>query len=138
MTGVQTCALPISALIIWQTGVNDGVNDVALSRFETTLRSTIDAVRRANVELILVGQHYTARLAENQHYMAIGRAMERVAREKAIAFVDRFAAMRLLVQARGKEDMLSDDNFHLNDNGYRCMAEHVGKMIMEGLRTGNM
>ena len=33
--------------------------------------------------------------------------------------------------------MLSDDNFHLNDYGYRCMAEQIGKMIVEGLRAGS-
>lgn len=124
-------------LIVWQTGVNDGTHDVALTRFETVMRSTIDAVRRANVEMIIVGQQYTTRLAESGHYLAIGRAMERVAREKGIAYVDRFANMRAIVQARGKEDMLSEDNFHLNDFGYRCMAEQIGKVIVEGLKAGN-
>ena len=123
--------------LIWQTGVNDGVNDVAVTRFETSMRSTIDAARRTGVELLIVGQHYTSRLADNPHYNAIGRAMERIAREKGVALVDRFAAMRAIVTARGKEDMLADDNFHLNDYGYRCMAEQIGKSVIEGLRAGS-
>ena len=124
--------------ILWQTGVNDGTNDIPLTRFESVLRSTIDVVRRSNVEMALVGQQYTARLASNPHYTAIGRGMERIAREKGIAYVDRIASMQAAVTARGKEDMLYSDNFHLNDLGYRCMAEQVSKTIVEGLRTGNM
>ena len=126
------------AFILWQTGVNDGMHDIPVTRFETVLRSTIDAVRRANVEMAIVGQQYTSNLASNPHYNAIGRAMERVAREKGIAFVDRFAAMQAIVAARGKEDMLYSDNFHLNDQGYRCMAEQVARTIVEGLKAGNM
>ncbi len=125
------------AYVIWQTGVNDGMHDIPVTRFETVLRSTIDTARRAGVEMTLVGQQYTTRLADNPHYNAIGRSMERVAREKGIAYVDRFAAMRAIVAARGKEDMLFEDNFHLNDFGYRCMAEQIGKSIVEGLKAGS-
>lgn len=127
------------AFLIWQAGVNDGMHDVAVTRFESVLRSTIDATRRAGVEMSLVGQQYTAKLAEEPHYTAIGRSMERIAREKGIAFIDRFSAMRVLVAANGgSEEMLADDNFHLNDYGYRCMAEHIAKSIIEGLKAGNM
>ena len=123
--------------LVWQVGVNDGMNDTPVTRFESVLRSTIDATRRANVEMLLVGQQYTAKLAANAHYTAIGRSIERVAREKGVAYVDSFAAMRAMVAVRGKEDMLSDDNFHLNDFGYRCLAEQIGKVIVDGLRAGN-
>ncbi len=123
------------AFLLWQTGVNDGMNDISVTRFESVLRSTIDAARRGGIEMSLVGQQYTAVLAENPHYNAIGRSMERIAREKGVTLIDRFSAMRSLVQARGKQDMLADDNFHLNDYGYRCMAEQIGKSIAEGLRA---
>jgi lysophospholipase L1-like esterase len=43
--------------------------------------------------------------------------------------------MKARTQARGAEDMLSADGFHLNDFGYRCMAEHIATAILSRLPT---
>ena len=33
--------------------------------------------------------------------------------------------MRQLAEISGREDMIGPDSLHMNDRGYRCMAEQV-------------
>jgi acyl-CoA thioesterase-1 len=47
--------------------------------------------------------------------------------------VDRFHAMRALQGERGDTYYLARDNLHLNDVGYRCMAEQLARAIVGGL-----
>ena len=56
-----------------------------------------------------------------------------MARKDRVPLVRRFEAMRYLADARKARGYLSGDQFHLNDLGYRCMAEHVARAITVGL-----
>jgi hypothetical protein len=61
------------------------------------------------------------------------KTIEEVARKSRVPLVRRYEAMRFMA-GRAKDDVyLSRDHFHLNDLGYRCMAEHVARAVTVGL-----
>jgi len=47
--------------------------------------------------------------------------------------VNRFGAMADLAKRNGETAYLAPDKFHLNDLGYRCMAEYAARAIAAGI-----
>jgi lysophospholipase L1-like esterase len=41
--------------------------------------------------------------------------------------------MRFIVQRHANLQLMASDNFHLNDLGYHCMAEHVAHALIVSL-----
>ena len=41
--------------------------------------------------------------------------------------------MQFILQTRADLQLMSRDNFHLNDLGYQCMAEHVAHAVIAGV-----
>lgn len=122
-------------LLIWQVGTSDGVSGTPVAEFEATLHQTLKQLRSERIDVLLVGMQWTRRLEESWHYKEISEALDRVATSESVPLVRRFEAMKARTQARGAEDMLSADGFHLNDFGYRCMAEHIATAILSRLPT---
>ncbi len=68
---------------------------------------------------------WTRKLASNEAYAQVREATARVARREGVGLVSRYDAMRQLAEISGREDMIGPDSLHMNDRGYRCMAEQV-------------
>jgi acyl-CoA thioesterase I len=60
-------------------------------------------------------------------------AVAEVAREAEVLLVDRFQFMKKLQREHGDRLLLSADNLHMNDEGYRCLAEQLAATIMKAL-----
>ena len=56
-----------------------------------------------------------------------------MARDTSVLLVDRFQFMRKLQHERGDRFYLSTDNLHMNDEGYRCLAEQLATTIIAAL-----
>lgn len=52
------------SLTIWQTGVNDALEEVPIEQFEETLRQGIDVLHGNNVDVILMDMQYYQRPLE--------------------------------------------------------------------------
>ena len=122
-------------VVVWQVGTNDALSRVSVSQFERTLSSTIGWLRRRQVDVIVVGAQYAPQAADQSHFLAIARALERVTTARHVAISRRYAAMRFIARS-GKHILISDDGLHLNDTGYRCMAEHVAQALIASLERG--
>lgn len=120
-------------LVIWQVGTNDALARVEVDRFTESLDETVLWLKSHNIDVVLVDPQYTASLARNEYYGQIVKAIENVARKDRVPLVRRFEAMRYLAGERKARGYLATDQFHLNDLGYRCMAEHVARAITVGL-----
>jgi acyl-CoA thioesterase I len=120
-------------LVIWQVGTNDALARVEVERFSSSLDETVTWLKSHNIDVVLVDPQYTASLARNEYYGQIVKAIEQVARKDRVPLVRRFEAMRYLAGERKSRGYLASDQFHLNDLGYRCMAEHVARAITVGL-----
>lgn len=123
-------------LVIWQVGTNDALARVDLESFAQSVQDTIRWIVSHRIDVVLVDPQYTASLARDAHYNDVVKAIRDVAGRDGVPLVQRYESMRYLAgQAARKPggSYLSKDQFHLNDLGYRCMAEHVARAITVSL-----
>ncbi|HZB39034.1 MAG TPA: SGNH/GDSL hydrolase family protein [Beijerinckiaceae bacterium] len=117
-------------LVIWQVGTNDALARVDIDSFSQNLDDTIKWIMSHRIDVVLVDPQYTASLARDDHYGQIVKTIHDVARKDGVPLVLRYEAMRYLSsQPTASGRYLARDQFHLNDLGYRCMAEHVARAI---------
>ena len=72
-------------------------------------------------------------LPATPNYIAIRDSLQKIAAEENILYVRRYDAMRFIAQTRANLQLMAGDNFHLNDLGYQCMAEHVAHAVIVSL-----
>ena len=123
-------------LVIWQVGTNDALARVDLESFAQSVQDTIRWIVSHRIDVVLVDPQYTASLARDAHYNEVVKAIRDVAGRDRVPLVQRYESMRYLSgQASRKPggSYLAKDQFHLNDLGYRCMAEHVARAITVSL-----
>lgn len=120
-------------LIVWQVGTNDAMRHVDVGRFKTCIKTTLSWLAERRIDVVLIDPQFGEQLTRDAHYEKTVRAVAEVARESHVLLVDRFEAMRELQRERGDTFYLTPDNLHLNDRGYRCMAEQLARNIVGGL-----
>jgi acyl-CoA thioesterase-1 len=126
-------ALKNPDLVLWQLGPNVALARIPPRDFEDTVRSTIRWLKENRIDVVLVGVQYTVRLARDANYVAIRDSLQKIAAEENILYVRRYDAMRFIAQTRANLQLMAGDNFHLNDLGYQCMAEHVAHALIVSL-----
>jgi acyl-CoA thioesterase-1 len=120
-------------LVLWQLGTNDALARVPVDEFENTVRSTIAWLKENKIDIVLVGLQYTPRFARDGNYTAVRDALLKIASDEKILYVRRYSAMQFIARARAAASMVSQDDLHLNDLGYRCMAEHIAQAVIANL-----
>jgi acyl-CoA thioesterase I len=120
-------------LVIWQVGTNDALRHVDLDKFKNCLKTTLAALAAMGVDVVLINPQYGQVLIQDAYYQQIVAAIGDVARDAGVLIVDRFDAMRELQRKRGDRFYLSADSLHMNDVGYRCMAEQLVRAIIGSL-----
>ncbi|HRY04415.1 MAG TPA: SGNH/GDSL hydrolase family protein, partial [Beijerinckiaceae bacterium] len=119
-------------LVLWQLGTNDALSRVPPEQFEATVRSTIAWLKADKIDVVLVGLQYTPKLARDKNYEEIRDTLFKISAQEGVLYIRRYDAMRFISQARAAP-VLAQDDFHLNDLGYRCMAEHVAQAVIANL-----
>jgi lysophospholipase L1-like esterase len=119
-------------LVVWQVGTNDALARVDTDTFTDALDDTLNWLKSHDVDVVLVDPQYTASLARDDYYTGIVKGIEGIARKQGVPVVRRFEAMRYLAGQR-KARSQRGEQFHLNELGYRCMAEHVALAITVSL-----
>lgn len=120
-------------LVLWQLGTNDALSRIPPDDFEATVRETVRWLKAQNIDVVLVGMQYVPRFSRDPGYSAIRRVLRKIAAEENVLYVRRYEAMLFIEHARVNEHLMAPDQFHLNDLGYRCMAEHVARAVIISL-----
>jgi lysophospholipase L1-like esterase len=120
-------------LVVWQIGTNDAVGRADIDELKVNLARTLQWLARNHIDVVLIDPQFTSRLAADDHYTHVVRAIEEVAKQERVLLVHRFSAMADLAKQKGEGALLAGDRFHLNDLGYRCMAEYAARAIVAGL-----
>ncbi len=120
-------------LVIWQVGTNDAIARVEEEDFAEVLRATLKWLAANRVDVVLIDPQYSDRVASDEHYTAIVKTITDVARGERVLVVHRFDAMADLAKQKPVKAYLASDRFHLNDLGYRCMAEYAARAIVAGI-----
>jgi lysophospholipase L1-like esterase len=126
-------ALSKPDLVLWQLGTNDALARVPLDELEETVKSTVDWLKGDKIDVVLVGMQYTSRFAKDKNYFAVRDLLQKIATDENILYIRRYDAMQFIAKTRANLQMMSHDNFHLNDLGYHCMAEHVAHAVIVSL-----
>ncbi|MBM3608418.1 MAG: SGNH/GDSL hydrolase family protein [Alphaproteobacteria bacterium] len=130
---ISEAALVRPDLILWQLGTNDALARIPINQFAETVRSTVRLLRKSNMDVVLVGLQYTPRYARDEHYKAVRMKLQSIAAEENLLYVRRFQAMEFIARTQSNQQMMAEDNFHLNDLGYQCMAEHIAQAVIGSL-----
>jgi acyl-CoA thioesterase I len=120
-------------LVIWQVGTNDAMHHVAMDGFKSCVTKTLAWLKEQNVDVILINPQYGYSLVKDPYYEEVVAAIATIARDEQILLIDRFDTMRTLQRVRGPHFNLSTDDIHMNDEGYRHLAEHVAGTIVQAL-----
>lgn len=120
-------------LVVWQVGTNDAIRHVEIGGFKTCLKNTLAWLAARRIDVVLIDPQFGEELSKDAHYEKMVQAVAEVARESHVLLVDRYEAMRELQRERGDTFYLTRDNLHMNDRGYRCMAEQLARNIVGGL-----
>lgn len=120
-------------LVVWQVGTNDAMARVAEDEFTKLLSETIEWLKSKRVDVVIIDPQYVERLANDTHYNLIVQKITDVARASRVLLVHRYSAMADLSRKKSNASYLAADRFHLNDLGYRCMAEYAARAIVAGL-----
>ncbi len=120
-------------LVVWQVGTNDALARVDVDAFAQSLDESIRWIQSHKIDVVLIDPQYTASLAKDDYYGQVVKTVQEVARKDRVPLVLRYEAMRYLASQKAGGSYLARDQFHLNDLGYRCMAEHVGRAIAVAL-----
>ena len=120
-------------LVIWQVGTNDALRHVALNDFTKCLGKALAWLKQQQIDVVLINPQYGQALVKDPYYEEVVAAIATIAREQRVPLVDRFDTMRKLQRERGRYFDLAGDNLHMNDEGYRHLAEHVAAIIIKSL-----
>ncbi len=128
------------AMVIWQTGVNDAIQDVGFEEFRETLMRGVRDIKAAGIDVVLVNQQYYPRSERVAGYGEYLRIMREVAAAEQVPLFRRYAIMKHLVVSKQhtSEELLAPDNFHLNDLSYGCLADLMADAIEERLKAGRV
>ena len=124
-------------LVLWQVGTNDALSRIPVSDFSETVSRTLKWLKKMDVDVVIVGMQFTKPLSRDAHYRLLKDALKQVAQEENVPLIKRYEAMQHIDQTRAKLSLMSSDELHLNDLGYRCMAEHVASGIMTSVSPGD-
>lgn len=130
---IDEAALVRPDLVLWQLGTNDALARIPAADFALTVRKTVRMLRQKNMDVVLVGLQYTPRYARDDHYVAIRNILKDIATQEGLLYVRRYQAMEFIARNKANQQMMAEDNFHLNDLGYQCMAEHVAQAVIGSL-----
>ena len=123
-------------LVVWQVGTNDALSHVAIDRFRNCLKSTLAWLKERNIDVVLINPQYGQALVEDTYYEQVVNTIANIARESQVLLVDRYGAMRKLDFGNSRPIDLSSDNLHMNDEGYRRLAEQLTDTIVADLPRG--
>ena len=122
-------ALERPTLVLWQVGTNDALARVPVDEFSQTVRDHVRWMKSHEIDVVLVGLQYTPKSVRDEHYHAIRKALSELAEQEGVLLVRRYDAMEFIARAKGAP-VLTEDDLHLNDLGYRCMAEHIAHALV--------
>jgi acyl-CoA thioesterase I len=120
-------------LVVWQVGTNDAMARADINELKINLARALQWLARNHIDVVLIDPQFTERVAHDEHYTNVVHAIEDVARQERVMLVHRFSAMADLAKQQGETSILASDRFHLNDLGYRCMAEYAAGAIVAGI-----
>lgn len=122
-------------LVLWQLGTNDALRHVGLAAFDATVEDGLAYLRSRGVDVVLIDPQFFPLIDGSAAYAAVVDNIADLAARADIPLLRRFAAMKAWATLPPdiRRPMLSPDNFHMNDQGYGCLAEVLAEALARRL-----
>lgn len=118
-------------LVIWQSGTNDIINDIPLTRFIAEHRAGIARLKAGGADLLLLETQWSPRVIGKPGHLDYIHALRQLADAMDVPLLRRFDMMAYWLDARrmSAASMLADDQFHMCDASYLCLARQIATAI---------
>lgn len=120
-------------LVLWQVGTNDALAQVPVEEFQASVSNMVRWLKDHNVDVILIGLHYTKNLAKDPHYQAIRASLRSIAVAEHVPRVGRYETMEVVSRMQREAGQPSASDFGQTEAGYNCMAQYLARTIAVGL-----
>jgi acyl-CoA thioesterase-1 len=120
-------------LVLWQVGTSDALAYVPVEDLKTTITDAVRWLKDHRIDVVLVGLHYSSRMAQDPGYQAIREMIRQVGDAEKVLRIRRYEAAELILQAQSIEERNQTNEFAQTEAGYTCMAEYVARAITSGV-----
>jgi acyl-CoA thioesterase I len=119
-------------LVIWQTGTNDPLRDVPLSRFIEETRDVIQRMKATGIEVILMEPQDCRMLRALPVSQAYREAVRSLGEQMNVPVIRRFDLVKSWLAAGEvtEAQLMSPDGLHMADEGYARLAAEVARELV--------
>ncbi len=122
-------------LVIWQVGANGALRAVDPAVFARLVSAGI-AKLKAAADVILMDNQRTPKVMAAPENDRIDHVLAMIANEQRVGLFQRSVLMDgWKAQGRSLEEFTASDGLHMNDLGYRCVAQALARSITKGLEA---
>ncbi len=119
-------------MVFWQVGTADAMAGIDPAETQEIVRSTIRWLHEHQIDVALIGLHYTPSLRDDPQYQAMRQAISDVARSEGVLRIRRYEVGETLDRLRRQpSDAIAATD--LGSLGDACMAEHLARSLATGL-----
>lgn len=119
-------------LVIWQTGTNDPLRDVPLSRFIEETRDVIRRMKAAGIEVILMEPQDCRMMRALPVSQAYREAVRSIGQEMNIPVIRRYDLIKSWLAGGDvtEAQLMAADGLHMADEGYARLAAEVARELV--------
>lgn len=120
-------------IVIWQVGSNSLLRHHPIKPAALLIRKGLKRLKQTGADIILMNPQFAPKVVANAEAEAMVDQISAAARENGADVFERFAVMRYwhLTESIPFKTFVSDDELHMNDWSYGCVARLLAGAIAE-------
>jgi lysophospholipase L1-like esterase len=120
-------------LVVWQVGTNSLLRDRPLSPAGTLIRKGLGRLKAAGVDVVLMNPQYAPKVITKADIADLVALLAEIAKLENVGVFHRFETMRHWREVAGIpfQMFLSQDELHMNDWSYGCVAKLLAGAIAD-------
>ena len=121
-------------LVIWQVGANGAMAKSDPDVFRKLVSSGIERMKALGIDVVLMDNQRSPMILASPAHLVLERILAELAVKYSVSLFSRGALMDGWKREGLEYDhFLSNDSVHMNDLGYRCLADALASSIQAGL-----
>jgi lysophospholipase L1-like esterase len=122
-------------LVLWQVGTNALLREEGVGPQAVIIREGLQQIRASGADAVLIDPQYAPKVLKDPDARPMVGLLAKLAEEAGVPVFRRFALMEYWHEVReiAFADMLSPDQFHMNDWSYGCFAESLAGALQSAI-----